>query len=367
MEHFACLWLLTQQTLKLPPTNFRCLISRVTHPRYIFDLPQAELAALKLSRQHLDRLEKVLARNTPEQEIAAALHKANVDVLCWHDDSYPALLKEIYDGPPLLYYRGRRELLNKPLFAVVGSRRPSRIGRGDAQAFANALSRAGLTVVSGMALGVDGAAHLGALTGGASTIAVLGTGVDQCYPRSNAALYEQIAHEGLLISELPLGSPPLRHQFPRRNRIISGMSLGVLVVEAALRSGSLITARQALEQNREVFAIPGSIHNPASRGCNSLIKQGAKLVEQLDDILEELSAWFDGAGASGAAASDDTYSDLDVQTDSPVYRALGYDPIDIDTLAQDLGLPIAELLSILSDLEVDGWVEQFRGAWQRSR
>jgi DNA processing protein len=299
--------------------------------------------------------------------VAAALHKANVDVLCWHDESYPLLLKEIYDSPPLLYYRGRRELLNKPFLAVVGSRRPSRVGRNDAQAFAHALSRTGLTVVSGLALGVDGAAHQGALGAEASTIAVLGTGVDQCYPRSNAALYEQIAQEGLLISELPLGSPPLRHQFPRRNRIISGMSLGVLVVEAALRSGSLITARQALEQNREVFAIPGSIHNPASRGCNSLIKQGAKLVEQLDDILEELSGWFDGAEAGCAGHTGSEFTSLDAPADSPVYRALGYDPIDVDTLAQLLGLPMSELLSMLSDLEVAGWVEQYRGAWQRSR
>lgn len=361
MEHFAGLWLLTQQTLQLTPANFRRLIANVLHPRQILNLPKEDWAALSLSSQHLDKLDRVLARRNPEQEITSGLYHANANILCWHDIDYPALLKEIHDAPPLLYYRGRSELLNKPLCAVVGSRRPSRCGIGDAERFGKALSQVGMTVVSGMALGIDAAAHRGALAAASSTIAVLGTGVDQCYPRSNRALFEQIGTEGLIISELPLGSPPLRHQFPRRNRLISGMSLGVLVVEAALRSGSLITARQALEQNREVFAIPGSIHNPASRGCNNLLKQGAKLVEDVDDILEEFSGWND---RNHIAPSDHA---VNSETNSPVYQALGFEPTDIDTLADNLGLPIADLLSLLSDLEVEGWVEQYRGAWQRSR
>ena len=366
MEDLACLWLLTQQTLKLPPAAFRRVVAHTANPRDLLNLPPDTRTALLLSKQHLDKLNRVLARRHADQDLQSDLQRAKVGILCRHSDNYPPLLKEIYDAPPLLYFRGRSELLTNPLFALVGSRRPSRTGRSDAEAFARALSEVGMTVVSGMALGVDGAAHCGALIGGGSTIAVLGTGVDQCYPRSNASLYERIAHEGLLISELPVGSPPMRHQFPRRNRIISGMSLGVLVVEAALRSGSLITARQALEQNREVFAIPGSIHNPASRGCNSLIKQGAKLVEQLDDILEEFAGWLDSAPSSACGHTANA-SAVDIETSSPIYQALGFEPVDIDTLAQNLGLPISELLSLLSDLEVEGWVEQFRGAWQRSR
>jgi len=366
VENIAYLWLLAQQTLALPPAGFRKLIERIEDPRQLLHLPPEQWAALALSTQHRQALDRALSRHHPDEIIAESLHQANADLLCWHDADYPALLKEIYDAPPLLYYRGRRELLGGALFAVVGSRRPSRIGHGDAHAFGKALSNTGLTVVSGMALGVDGAAHLGALSGASSTIAVLGTGVDRCYPRGNAALYERIAAEGLLLSEFPLGSPPLRHQFPRRNRLISGMSLGVLVVEAAVRSGSLITAQQALEQNREVFAIPGSIHNPASRGCNRLIKQGAKLVESLDDILEEYSAWLAHTQAE-ALSGVEARSLPGANSNSPVYQALGFEPVAADLLAQHLGLAIAELLSLLSELEVEGWVEQNQGGWQRCR
>ncbi len=364
MENTAHLWLLTQQALALPPAAFRKLIDCVEDPRQLLTLSAAECAALALSSQHRCALERALSRPNPEEAIAESLYKANANLLCWHDVAYPALLKEIYDAPPLLYYRGHGELLSQALFAVVGSRRPSRIGHGDAHAFAKALSNAGLTVVSGMALGVDGAAHLGALSGKSSTIAVLGTGVDRCYPRGNAALYERIADEGLLLSEFPLGSPPLRHQFPRRNRLISGMSLGVLVVEAAVRSGSLITAQQALEQNREVFAIPGSIHNPASRGCNRLIKQGAKLVEGLEDILEEYVGWL---GQEQVPVVDGAMAQPNAPANSPVYQSLGFEPTAADTLAQHLGLATPELLSLLSELEVEGWVEQYQGGWQRCR
>ena len=361
MEILARRWLQAQQTLTPSPANFRRLMSAFSTPHALLERPASELIQFGVSATQLDLLAHALGRSD-HGAVDDMLDIANAELVCWHDEDYPALLKEIHDAPPLMYYRGRRELLNQLLFSVVGSRRPSRMGHSDAKAFASALGQAGFTVVSGMALGVDAAAHTGAISTPASTIAVLGTGVDCCYPRSNAALYQQIGVEGLLLSEFPLGSPPLRHQFPRRNRIISGMSLGVLVVEAAIHSGSLITARQALEQNREVFAIPGSIHNPASRGCNALIKQGAKLVETLADIVEEFAGWT-GSELPLDAAS--TPSENRVA--SKVYDALGYEPQSLDELVQHCGLGVTATLAELSDLEVEGWVEQQRGGWLRCR
>ncbi|WP_269618984.1 DNA-processing protein DprA [Zhongshania sp. BJYM1] len=362
MEILARRWLQAQQSLALSPAAFRRLMAAFHSPQSLLELTPLEQANFGInSTQH-----RALAQGfalADHGEVDDLLARANAEILCWYDEDYPALLKEIHDAPPLLYYRGRRELLEKVLFAVVGSRRPSRIGKGDAQAFSAALGHAGFTVVSGLALGVDAAAHVGALATSSSTIAVLGTGVDQCYPRTNAALYQQIACEGLLLSEFPLGSPPLRHQFPRRNRLISGMSLGTLVVEAAIHSGSLITARQALEQNREVFAIPGSIHNPASRGCNALIKQGAKLVETLADIIDEFSGWTANDHVDNVVEG----GSEDSTVCSPIYIALGFEPLSLDELVQYCGLGVTETLAELSQLEVDGWVEQQRGGWQRSR
>ena len=359
MEILARRWLQTQQILRLSPANFRRLMSAFNTPHALLERPASELIQFGVGATQLQALATELGRSD-HGAVDDVLKNANAELVCWHDDDYPALLKEIHDAPPLMYYRGRRELLNQLLFSVVGSRRPSRMGHSDAKAFASALGQAGFTVVSGMALGVDAAAHIGAISTPASTIAVLGTGVDCCYPRTNTALYQQIGVEGLLLSEFPLGSPPLRHQFPRRNRIISGMSLGVLVVEAAIHSGSLITAKQALEQNREVFAIPGSIHNPASRGCNALIKQGAKLVETLADIVEEFSGW---TSSELPSAPTDTESSVV----SKVYDALGYEPQSLDELVQYCGLGVTATLAELSELEVEGWVEQQRGGWQRCR
>ncbi|MEX1664164.1 DNA-processing protein DprA [Zhongshania arctica] len=360
MEIIARRWLQVQQILGLTPANFRRLLALCDTPEALLHMSSDLQFRFGISASHRQQLEKQLAM--PHHGVDDELSRANAEVLCLHDDDYPALLKEIHDPPPILYFRGRRELLSQLSFAVVGSRRPSRMGRSDAQAFASALGQAGFTTVSGMALGVDAAAHIGALATPSSTIAVLGTGVDQCYPRSNAGLYQQIGLEGLLLSEFPPGSPPLRHQFPRRNRIISGLSLGVLVVEAAIHSGSLITARQALEQNREVFAIPGSIHNPASRGCNALIKQGAKLVETLADIVEEFSEW---AGRDVIEAL--VGQALEPGVVSQVYDALGYEPQSVDEILKHCGQSVDVVLAELSQLEVEGWVEQQRGGWQRSR
>jgi len=264
------------------------------------------------------------------------------------DAAYPQALLNTADPPLLLYVKGRVDLLNTPALAIVGSRNATVQGLRDAEAFAQSAAECGLCVVSGLAQGIDAAAHRGALRGKGRTIAVVGTGLDKVYPASNRELARQLAQDGCIISEFALGTPPLPANFPRRNRIISGLSLGCLVVEAGLQSGSLITARMALEQGREVFAIPGSIHSPQAKGCHSLIKQGAKLVERAQDILEELGYLFK-AGAAAAAP------------DHPLFQHLGFDPVDAETLAQRSGLTIAELSAILLQLELDGAVAPMPG------
>lgn len=285
------------------------------------------------------------------------------------DADYPAALLHTADPPLLLHAHGRIELLSRAAIAVVGSRNPTAQGLDHARAFAAAFSEVGLTVVSGLALGIDGAAHAGALqhadTGG-STIAVLGTGLDRVYPRRHLALAHQIAREGLLLSEYTLGTPPLPANFPRRNRIISGLSLGTLVVEAALKSGSLVTARLAAEQGREVFAIPGSIHAPQSRGCHELIRQGARLVESVTDVLDELPWQPDARQPSSVArqqlAAHEGEPSPAGHGDDPVLTAMGYDPVSLDALLARTGWPAAELSAHLLSLELEGRVVRLPGS-----
>jgi DNA processing protein len=277
------------------------------------------------------------------------------------DEDYPAALLQIADPPCLLYATGRIHLLRhlQPAhaLAVVGSRNPTPQGRLNARAFAQSLAQSGLTIVSGLALGVDGAAHEGALdtaaTGQLATIAVVGTGLDRVYPKQHLTLARQIAERGLILSEYPLGTPPLAENFPRRNRIISGLAQGTLVVEAALESGSLITAKQALEQGREVFAIPGSIHSPQSKGCHALIRQGAKLVESAQDVLEELRL-------------PDPFAQVPLALDTPppdkgLLALLGHDPVGLDALQARSGLDTAQLQAELLDLELEGQVKRLPG------
>jgi DNA processing protein len=266
------------------------------------------------------------------------------------DSDYPQALLNTPDPPMLLYIKGRRELLNHAALAVVGSRNATPQGIENAEAFAVAASTAGLCIVSGLAHGIDAAAHRGGLRGAGSSIAVVGTGLDKVYPAANRELAHRLAEEGVLVSEFALGTPPLPPNFPRRNRIISGLSLGCLVIEASLQSGSLITARMALEQGREVFAIPGSIHSPQAKGCHHLIKQGAKLVECARDILEEL----------GLAAATPAPKSAPAKT-HPLFKHLGYDPTDMDSLAQRSGLTIEALSAILLQLELDGSVAVLPG------
>lgn len=272
--------------------------------------------------------------------------------------AYPKALLQTADPPALLYCVGRLELLNRPALAVVGSRNATVQGARNAQAFAQALSDAGLTIVSGLALGVDAAAHRGGLEGRSSTIAVFGTGVDLVYPPANKHLAEKIATDGLLISEFALGTPAAKQNFPRRNRIISGLTFGTLVVEAALSSGSLITARAALEQGRDVFAIPGSIHSPVSKGCHSLIKSGAKLVESADDVLSELAAVHrpDIALTRAPSVSEHTSSAIPL-----LLQQMGFDPIDIDSLCARAGLSAQQVGAELTRLELEGRVASLPG------
>jgi DNA processing protein len=271
-------------------------------------------------------------------------------ILTVADAEYPQALLNTADPPLLLYVKGRLDLLNAPSLAIVGSRNATAQGKRNAEAFALSVSESGLCVVSGMAQGVDTAAHLGGLQGSGSSIAVIGTGLDKVYPASNRELAHRLAHNGTIVSEFALGTPPLAANFPRRNRIISGLSLGCLVVEASVQSGSLITARMALEQGREVFAIPGSIHSPQSKGCHALIKQGAKLVESARDILEEL-------GHSAAVSSFRSEN----PPQHPLFVHLGFDPLDVESLAQRSGLTIAELSAILLQLELDGHIASLPG------
>jgi len=272
------------------------------------------------------------------------------------DSDYPQALLNITDPPLLLYVKGRLELLNHTALAVVGSRNATPQGNHNAEEFARTLSDAGLSIISGMAHGIDASAHRGALRGLSSTIAVVGTGLDKVYPAANRDLAHAIARQGVMISEFPLGTPPIASNFPRRNRIISGMSIGCLVVEASLQSGSLITARLAMEQGRDVFAIPGSIHSPQSRGCHALIKQGAKLVEATRDILEELA----GLLAAPTLLSETPAAETPGK-DAGLLELIGFDPVSMDTLCARSGLTVSRLSAMLLPLELEGRIAALPG------
>jgi DNA processing protein len=267
----------------------------------------------------------------------------------------------------VLYVRGDRSLLGREQIGIVGSRNATRAGLEHARSFAAALGQKGLLVTSGLALGVDGAAHAGALDAGFPTVAVIGNGVDKPYPYRHRTLSERIAGEGVIVSEYPPGTSAKAGHFPRRNRIISGLSRGILVVEAGLKSGSLITARLALEQGREVFAIPGSVHNPLARGCHHLIRQGAKLVETVDDICEELGGWWTSQNegdSSSVVMKRPATEGLDSR-EIAVLEALGYDPQSTDDLCSVTGLPADQLMQSLLLLELQGLVDSAPGGFQR--
>jgi DNA processing protein len=322
-------------------------------------LPAAQVAALQREPDHF------AAQLALTEDWLQGLPPRRIVVL--GDADYPSSLLEIEDPPLMLYLLGTADLARldaKTCIAMVGSRNPTPQGAANARQFAQAFAQAELCVVSGMALGVDAAAHEGALAsghaGGCCTLAVIGTGLDRVYPKSHVELAERIAQRGLLVSEFPLGTPPLAANFPRRNRLIAGLSRATLVVEAALRSGSLITARLAAEQGKDVFAIPGSIHSPLSRGCHALIKQGAKLVESAQDVLEEFPA--EKARQPSAMAQDGEPQDSDESGwQRSLLRLLGYDPVSLDALQARCGMATPELQARLLELELVGQIARLPG------
>lgn len=343
-----------------------------------FGSPQAAIAsAVDQLRECVDAPTALTLATPPEghaRRLAATLAwRAAAParrILVLGEADYPEPLLHSADPPLLLYLLGDAGLLAAPSLAIVGSRKPSAQGRDNARNFANTLAGQGWTIVSGLAAGVDGAAHEGALAAGGRTIAVIGTGIDRVYPPSHRTLAHRIAEQGLMISELPLGAPPLAAHFPQRNRIIAGLSRGTLVVEAALRSGSLITARLASESGREVMAIPGSILAPQSAGCHALIRQGAALVESPEQVAEELGPLVPTAGrsrSSPAAVADTAASAAIADPDDPVLRAMGHDPLSLDALIDRCGWPTHALSAHLLTLELDGLVARLPGGLYQRR
>ncbi len=346
----------------------RRLQQQFTHPLDILEAPESSWIAagadgeLRRQRRNWQRC----AHQHPAQQQALrdldCLQEQNAILLVMGVDGYPPLLAEIHDPPPMLYVSGNPHSLSSPLLAIVGSRRPASSGCRAAREFAAALVDAGLGICSGMALGIDAEAHRGALAAGGETIAVMATGIEGRYPRRHQDLAVEIARRGALITEFPPGSAPRREHFPRRNRLISGLSLGVLVVEAAMRSGSLITARMAMEQNREVFAMPHSIFYPGGRGCHHLIRQGAKLVENPADICEELGPLY--------------AAQQELQLPTPpkprlsgplaaIYGAVGYEGISVDELSLQGSIDAAVVLTSLVELQVRGLLVCQNGLYMR--
>ncbi|MFA7553188.1 MAG: DNA-processing protein DprA [Spongiibacteraceae bacterium] len=373
-------WLALHRTAGLPDSQLRRLINATNTAEEIYQLGLDEFHALKIPSSAQSALNKPIDQAQLERDYTLVQQQC-IQLVPLNSPQYPALLRQTNDAPPLLYVKGRVELLNQPQLAMVGSRNTSRQGCENAFRFAREFAGAGLTVTSGLALGIDTESHKGALASAGNTIAVLGTGVDQIYPARNGALYEQIATAGAIVSEFPLATGPRRNLFPRRNRIISGMSLGVLVVEAALKSGSLITARCALEQGREVFAIPGSIHSTGSQGCHALIQQGAKLVQNALDVVEELQGWLpsppiqviaeasimgvrDGSSVNPVGAQQNIMLDdvADVM-ERELLELLGFDPAPVELLQQRSGWVPSELISVLTTLELKGLVENRSGCY----
>lgn len=326
----------------------RALLAAFGLPSNVFGATRAQLAPVvgePLATAILSGAQRALVELTLRW-----LEQPGNGAITLADDDYPKQLLQIPDPPILIYVRGVRRLLAAPSLAVVGSRNATPQGLANAENFARALSDAGLVITSGLALGIDAAAHRGGLAGRASSIAVLGCGADIVYPSANASLFAQIAAKGVIATEFALGTAPLAGNFPRRNRLISGLARGCLVVEAALASGSLITARLAAEQGREVFAIPGSIHSPLSRGCHALLKQGAKLVENAQDVLEELGI------VEPAATDHHTLGQSD-----ELLQYMGYDPCRIDVLMRRAGLTAETVSAKLLQLELEGKVSCLPG------
>ena len=343
--------------------EYRHLLETLGSAESIVETPAGRLEAAGLAA---DKAAKIAAPDAAELDNTLAwLEQPGQSLVFAGDADYPALLDDIRDPPLGLYVKGATGALGLPSLAIVGSRNPTRGGVGTARDFAAHLGSIGFTIVSGLAEGIDRAAHEGALDASAPTVAVMGTGIDRVYPGQHRELAHRIATGGAVVSEYPLGTPPRRRNFPERNRIITGLCLGTLVVEAARQSGSLISARLAAEQGREVFAIPGSIHNPLARGCHRLIREGAKLVETADDIMSELRPLVGHLKDTDALESTTGAANDGPETSNPEHedllRAMGYDPVSVDELLDKSSLTIGELSSMLLILELEGRIEKLEG------
>ncbi len=349
-------WLTLSFVPGVGPSNFIRLLQDIGSPEIIL---QSSIATLSRSvKAPLAQQIKQTQNPTLLSQTCAWLQQPENHLLTLADSEYPQQLLQLPDPPPLLYLKGRRELLRSPAIAIVGSRNVTEQGNQNARLFARHLSDAGFCIVSGMASGIDRAAHEGGLAGQASSIAVVGTGLDRIYPARNRDLAHQLAQDGLTVSEFSLGIQPLAGNFPRRNRIISGLSLGCLVVEATLNSGSLVTARLAAEQGREVMAIPGSIHSPQSKGCHQLLKQGAKLVESAQDVLEEIGL----PHSNNAPQTDNCPSRTTDGDDGYILEKMSFDPCSVDIICDRTGLTADKVCAILLKLELEGLVSCLPGA-----
>jgi len=359
-------WLALKHIEKVGNVGFNNLVGTFGSPRAVFDASISSLKTIpRITQKTASDIKSFDKWVTIEKEIELA-HKLNVSIITSDSTFYPQMLLNIYDFPPILYVRGT--LTDKDInIAVVGSRRASTYGRFTTERLCRELAMNGVTVVSGMARGIDSAAHTGALAGKGRTIAVLGSGMDVIYPPENRKLFEKIAENGAVITEFPFSTQPLAPNFPVRNRIISGISLGVVVVEASEKSGSLITARVALEQGRDVFAVPGSIDSPGTKGTHRLIREGAKLVENTDDILEEILPQVNYKSTVAKPSdekppTDHSIKSEDLNTDEEaILKLIDKKPVHIDILAADSGYLIHDILSILMSLELGGYIVQLPG------
>jgi DNA processing protein len=364
-------------TPNIGPKVFQALSDQNIQASDIYQFSREQLLQLKLHKKSIDH---ILSHppSTPSKDVEQALTWAqspNHNILTQQHQYYPERLKRIATAPPLLMVNGDVACLNLPQLAIVGSRYPSSTGQSQAFEFAHALSEYGFVITSGLARGVDACAHKGALQGGGKTVAVLGSGLNQIYPKENNPLAVEIAEHGAVLSEFPLMAKSLPGHFPRRNRIVSGLSLGTLVVEATLKSGSLITARQALEQNREVFAIPGPINNPLKAGCHYLIRQGACLIEAPEQIVQELSLIFDPVASNNVSASSDpsglrdSLKTLGLDQLGPeqysVLVAVDYEGTTLDSLVDNTQRTVPDISAYLMDLELLGLIRQEQGLYFR--
>lgn len=347
-------WIALTRVSGIGPRRFELLLQALGSAQAVWEAPEQRLAAAGLDRRSVEAVAAARRRVDPTRELDN-LQRAGAVAITRRDARYPPRLAEIYDPPPVLYVRGELDPPERPSVAIVGTRGATGYGRMAAEHLAGGLARAGVTVVSGLAIGIDAAAHRGALSGGGRTIAVLGNGLDRVYPSQHARLAAQIAEAGALVTEFPLGTKPDAMNFPRRNRIISGLTSGTLVVEAGAKSGALITASFALEQGREVFAVPGSIFSPVSQGTNRLIRDGATPVTSPEDVLAELQP-----SRPPRQLTVEDILPLD-DTERAVMAVLAPEPIHIDEIARAASLPMSIVSSTLAMMELKGLVRQTGG------